>query len=139
MDLSGLLWAYICLPGLRWASLGFYGPLWVSLGLSGLRCVSPGLSGHLLPSLAFPGSRGNLPKQPTHTHKKHTDTVHKLPRTRLHPESNLPSNRHTPITNMPKHSTSYRRLDFAPKRREEWAHGSLYIMSRGWGAMVHYI
>ena len=30
------------------------------------------------------------PKRPTHTHKKHTETSHKLP-------TNLPSNRHTPI------------------------------------------
>ena len=40
-------------------------------------------SGLLFASLAF---SGQSPKQPTHTHKKHTETFHKLPTTRLHPE-----------------------------------------------------
>ena len=38
--------------------------------------------------------------------KKHTDTIQKLP-------TNLPSNRHTPIKNIPTHSTSYRPISEA--------------------------
>ena len=49
------------------------------------------------------------PKRPTHTHKKHTETSHKLP-------TNLPIHRHTPIKNIPIHSSSYRRLDYIPKK-----------------------
>ena len=69
-------------------SLAFFGPPWASLGLSswadlGIHGLLLGFSGPLFASLAF---SGQSPKQPTHTHKKHTETFHKLPTTRLHPE-----------------------------------------------------
>ena len=108
LSFSGLLWSSLGLAGPLWphpasswpiwAALGRYGPLWASMCLSGHTCASLGLSswaylcihgpllgfsGPLLASLAF---SGQSPKQPTHTHNKHTETFHKLPTTRLHPE-----------------------------------------------------
>ena len=63
LDLLGPTWVSIAFAWLIWASMGLYGPPWASLAVS-----------------------GQSPKQPTHTHKTHTETFHKLPTTRLHPE-----------------------------------------------------
>ena len=66
-----------------WASLVFPGPLWAYLAFSSLLLAYMGLYGPIWASLAV---SGQSPKLPTHTHKKHTDTFHKLPTTRVHPE-----------------------------------------------------
>ena len=66
-----------------WVSLVFPGPLWAYLAFSSLLLAYMGLYGPLWASLAV---SGQSPKLPTHTHKKHTETFHKLPTTRVHPE-----------------------------------------------------
>ena len=125
MSTNGPLWAYMAVSNLPlahvslyglicppfvplWASLDRLGPTWVSIALTWLVWASMGIYGHHWASLAV---SGQSPKQPTHTHKTQTDTFHKL-------STNLASDRHTPITNIPKHSTSYRRLDYIPKGRQ---------------------
>ena len=85
LGLYGPPWAVMGLCGPLCASLGIFGPLFASLPGPIWASMAPilGFSGPLLASLAF---SGQSPKQPTHTHNKHTETFHKLPTTRLHPE-----------------------------------------------------
>ena len=73
------------------------------------------------------------PKQPTHTHKKHTDTFHKL-------STNLPSNRHTPIKSIPTHPTGYRPVSQATEvaaRRAPVTLGSTVRCAGSLGALSY--
>ena len=63
-----------------WVSLVFPGPLWEYLAFSSLLLAYMGLYGPLWASLAV---SAQSPKLPTHTHKKHTETFHKLPTNKL--------------------------------------------------------
>ena len=50
-------------------------------------------------------------RQPTHTHRTHTETFHKLP-------TAIPQATHTHIKHIPKHPTGDRRQDSIPVIRE---------------------
>ena len=89
-------------------SLGLYGPPWAVMGLCGPLCASLGIPGPLLASL--PGL--------IWASMAHFWASLGLYWPLWHSLANPPSNRHTPIKNIPKHSTSYRRLDFIPKGRQ---------------------